>query len=604
MFTKKLLPLFILSSSIFAGCTTSPPQFAAGEPQAAFLERYLDWRLNQEMSNWNVRGLSIAVVSDKELLLQKGYGWQDEGKTKHAAADTIYRVGSLTKLLTATAVMKKAEQGRLDLEAPVSNALAGFKIYYPEPNARPVTIKALLSHHSGLPPNLLKGMFTRQTQPQGSFEDAFKEELAHQHASLPAETQYRYSNLDYAVLGQLLEQKSGEAFPRLLRREILEPLSMTHSHCDTPSSTAPPLGSGYRDGKAVPPYRLRDAAAGCLVSSAADLGRFLQFVLNDGKSASGAVLQAGSMYKMFKPAYAKLPLNFGQEVGIGWLLSGITIPETSESLAWHAGKYPGYFSAMVVSRTHKLGVVILANDENAQKFALEVAADALKAALRGKDGGVSSPDSTAPTAVTNASTMDTKLDPLGQYVIFGNLTEIRGPVSRPSMHLFGRDMRLESTELNRYRVKASLLGFIDYILPKISLEFVEIEQQRFAVLRGMPSPIPFEGVRPAGIPQKWKMRTGQYVATKTDENMAFSPLNLNEDKGILVIEGKAKSEVWGDELTDFKMVLRPISDDLAIVMGLDGLTGGVVRAESRDGVSGLSYSGYFFARQSPRQAGY
>lgn len=598
MFSKKLTPILILSGAILAGCASSP-QFEKGESQTAYLEKYLNWRLEKEMDDWHVRGLSIAVVSDREVLFQKGYGWQDESKAKPSAPNTAYRAGSLTKLLTATVIMKEVEEGRLELGESVSSALPGFDVRYPSIDSRPITIEALLSHHSGLPPNLLRGMFARQAQSHA----AFKEELNHQYASLPAGQQYRYSNLDYAVLGQLLERTSGATFSQVLQRQVLTPLDMKESYCDAPPATAVAIGQGHRDGGAVPSFYLRDSAAGCLVTTASDMGRFLQFVLKHGDTASDTVLRAATVDKMFKPSYPNRPLDFGQQVGIGWLLNGVTIPHTSEPLAWHTGMYPGYFSAVVVSRQHKLGVVILANDENAKKFALDVASEAIEAALSGSLGRNYQQDAVIQPPAPNQPAPDTEaFNPLGSYAIFGNLTEIHGSANRPSLRIFDRDMQLESTDKNKYKITTSLLGFIDYTLPKISLEFVDVAQQRYAVLRGMPSPLPFENVKSTSIPQKWKDRLGQYVTVESDENMTFTPLELREENGILVAQGKAKSDVWGDELTDYKMVLRPISENLAVVVGLDGLSGGVARAEYRNGVAGLSYSGYFFAFQGAAKA--
>ncbi len=114
--------------------------------------------IRKEMKKNNVIGLSIALVDDQRVAWAQGFGYADENRGIPAAPETIYKIGSITKLFTASAVMRLAEQGKLDIDRPLQTYLPEFSMRSRFPDQKPITLRDLMTHHSGLPANFLKGM--------------------------------------------------------------------------------------------------------------------------------------------------------------------------------------------------------------------------------------------------------------------------------------------------------------------------------------------------------------------------------------------------------------------------------------------------------------
>ena len=112
------------------------------------------------MKDKDIVGLSIAVVDDQEIVWADGFGWADKQNKIRARPETVYRVGSITKLFTATAAMQLAEQGKLDINQPLEKILQQFAIKSHLDNTAPITPRNIMTHHSGLQGNYLHGMWT------------------------------------------------------------------------------------------------------------------------------------------------------------------------------------------------------------------------------------------------------------------------------------------------------------------------------------------------------------------------------------------------------------------------------------------------------------
>lgn len=571
-------------------CATRPvalPQVAKGNWQA--VGQYLDQRVEREMNRWHVQGVSVAVVDDQRVMVAKGYGLAGDEPSSAATSASLYRAGSISKLLTATEVMRRVRAGEIALDAPLQAQLPGFRIQNRFGATHPVTVRALLAHHSGLPSDLLCGMWLDHPASL----KALQASLAQEWLAAPPQTQYRYSNLDYSLLGRLIEVKSGESFSSAMDHGVLHLLGMRHSHFEATAEIAGPHATPHRDGQAVDPAGLRDSPAGGLVTSADDLARFLSALFAGGAPA----LDQHGVNAMLSPQYRGIPLDFGQEVGLGWMLSGVEVPGT-RSVAWHTGEYPGYASAILMSPADKIGVVVLTNDENGKKFALDVAKKALELAIAAKTGVIPSDGAQDAGSKSPVDIGAARLDALaGNYVVMDNLSRFSRQGTQLSAGLFGTTFDLVPVSADRFLVKKSFLGFLTFPLRDLSIEFVEADQRHFAVLRGLPNPLPFERLVPRPIPAAWRKRLGTYVAMNSDNNMSFGKFELAVEDGVLVAKTRISSQVWGTHDAPARIPLIPFSDSGAAVAGTNGLAGSVVHATSCARVEGLRYSGYLFCRE-------
>jgi CubicO group peptidase (beta-lactamase class C family) len=169
----------LLAVAILAGCASRPlpPQSVARgdyEPVKAYLAALIQY----EMKKRDVTGLSIALVDDRTILWAEGFGYADQAAKIPATSDTVYRAGSISKLFTATAAMQLAERGRLDIDAPLSASLPQFGIKSRFAGAGAITPRTIMTHHSGLPRDLLQGMWVEAPEPFTAVAHRIRDEYA------------------------------------------------------------------------------------------------------------------------------------------------------------------------------------------------------------------------------------------------------------------------------------------------------------------------------------------------------------------------------------------------------------------------------------------
>ncbi len=568
---------------------------AAGD--YSYLGEYLDWMIQAEMRRRDVPGLSIAVVDDRRVVFARGYGTADVANNVPATPGTLYRAGSLSKLITATEIMRRIDAGGLGLDDPITKHLTRFSVENRFPGAKPITLRSLLAHHSGLPSDRFQGMWG--PNPTGLAE--LEASLRGESLASPPQTQYRYSNLDYALLGRVIEEEGGAPFAAVVQRDLLRPLGMSSSLFARSADPRVAVAKPYRRGRELAFVGLRDEPAGGLISSVTDMARFVGFVMGDGQADGVQLVRADRFRSMFEPQFAGLPLDFGHRMGLGWMLSGLELPD-AEPLIWHDGGYPGYFGALAIDRMHKVGVILLANSEDARNFAHPVATKALELALEAKRGAPARPPAAHP------SPKEVELPPerlnayVGNYVIFGTMNRISRKGRRLSVEALGTRLDLVPVADNRFVLKKPVLGVFDFSLPRVSVRFDSVDGRRFAVLEGLPAPFPFERVESTPVPRAWRARLGRYRCENSDATFAFHRLDLVVEDGVLVARVDVSSALLGQVGAEGAVALDPFSDDEAAIVGAGGTEGTVVHASRSGGTDVLSYSGYSFTRVSDTQA--
>ena len=193
-----------------------------------------------EVASKDLPAVSIALVDRDLTVWADGFGYQDAAREIPATADTVYRVGSVSKLFTDIAVMQLVESGDLDIDKPVSHYLPNFQPQ--NPYRVPLTLRQLMSHQSGL---------VRES-PVGNYFDPDEPSLEETVASLnqtklvyPPNTRTKYSNAAVAVVGAVLEGQLPVTHPQQVRNTILQPLNMTASDFVVSPDIQPHLATGW-----------------------------------------------------------------------------------------------------------------------------------------------------------------------------------------------------------------------------------------------------------------------------------------------------------------------------------------------------------------------
>ena len=293
-----------------------------------------------------VPGLSYAVVTDGEITSAGARGVAKVGGDTKVTPDMPFSTGSITKSVTALAVMQLVEAGQVDLDAPVSqylDALTG------QP-AGVVTVRQLLSHTSGFSTLQGNASHTDTTGDQDELARLVDSLATLAPAYAPGE-RWEYSNTNYQILGRLIEVVSGQEYQAYVTDTILEPVGMADSFM-ADGEVHDEMATGHRPWfgtkRPVPDTRTDRATAsqGGLIASANDLARYLQMMMN----GQDDVLSAAGKAQMMRPASPASPFY-----GFGWFI------DSSTGTVRHSGSTPGFESLAEMIPAESTGAVVLVN---------------------------------------------------------------------------------------------------------------------------------------------------------------------------------------------------------------------------------------------------
>jgi serine beta-lactamase-like protein LACTB len=357
------------------------PITGRGQPQSDVPPEYaaaieaLDRLISHEVADKRLPALSVALVDDQKLVWARGYGFADADRKKPATADTVYRVGSVSKLFTDIAVMQLVEQGKLDLDAPVRKYLENFK-----PISRfdkPITLRMLMSHRSGL---LREPPAGNYFDPSVIALDRTVQSLNQTDLLYEPGTRTKYSNAGIAVVGRVVEATQGQRFARYLHNHVLDPLGMGRSAFEPTADLTRDLATAVMwtyDGREfpAPTFELGMAPAGSMYSTVNDLSRFLSALFAGGKGAGGQVLKAETLQEMFTPQLGKP----GDKTGFG---IGFNIAELDgHKRIGHGGAIYGFATELSALPEQKLGAVVVTSRDVNNGVTRHIATEALRQLL-------------------------------------------------------------------------------------------------------------------------------------------------------------------------------------------------------------------------------
>jgi CubicO group peptidase (beta-lactamase class C family) len=281
------------------------------------LERFLDETIAAQLADHEVPGATVSVVKDGKVLFAKGYGVGNVEESRPVvASDTMFRIGSVTKLFTWTAVMQLVEEGRLDLNADVNSYLENVEI--PATYPQPITMAALMTHTAGFEDRQL-GLSVLEKERSRPLAAALAADMP-ARIYAPGEVT-AYSNYGAALAGHIVEQISGEPLDNYLQRHVLEPLGMRHSTLrqELGRELTGDLAVSYQEvnGKLEPlPREHFDfvPAAG-MSATATDMAHFMIAHLQEGRFADNRILKRATAQDMHRQHFANDPRLSGMALG-------------------------------------------------------------------------------------------------------------------------------------------------------------------------------------------------------------------------------------------------------------------------------------------------
>ena len=333
----------------------------AGHPDVKARLDVLDRWLASTVADREQPGISVGVVYDQDLIWARGYGFADVASKRPATPSTVYRVASISKLFTATALMQLRDAGKIRLDDPVASYLPWFKVNDAFADSPPITIRHLMTHTSGLPrnssglPDGEVGWPTREQMVQA---------LARQSTVFDRDTEWKYSNLAWALAGEVVAAVSGQAYDAYIAQHILQPLGMTSSTM-RPTPDMPGLATPYSrrvPGKPRRVQRFSDWAgmtpAANLATSVEDLAKFASLQFRSGAAGGAQILRGSTIREMHRIQWLRPDWQSGQ--GLGFAIRRVD----NQVQVGHGGSTPGFRTQIQIVPAEKLAVIVLTNADD------------------------------------------------------------------------------------------------------------------------------------------------------------------------------------------------------------------------------------------------
>ena len=358
LFQKALMVLTFLCA-VFAATTRAQ---STADNSAKLQD--IDAVINKALKDWQVPGISIAVVQDGKVIYAKGFGYRDISKQLPVTTDTLFAIGSVSKSFTSLLFGMLNDEGKVDWDTPVRTYIPEFQLDDPVANDH-ATARDLFSHRTGMAPSDLmwySSDFTRADMVHRMRYIKFDSELRRK---------YEYCNLMIMTMGYLEGRVMNTSWEELAKKRILEPLGMTNTNFSVnDSQRAPDFALPYelkKDTIMKVPFKVIDGIgpAGSINSSINDMAKYTIFQLGDG-TYDGKRLVSEKNLKLVhtgQTAIGALPPSFTQG-GIGPMVYAMGWVDTNyrgHRMVWHNGGIDGFHSLLTMLPDDKIGVVLLSN---------------------------------------------------------------------------------------------------------------------------------------------------------------------------------------------------------------------------------------------------
>ncbi len=313
--------------------------------------------------------IAVAVAKDGQIIWEQGFGTADRERRIPATEHTMYSLASISKPFTATAVMKLAEQGRIQLDRPVNDYLGSVRLTGLAGDGSRVTVRHVMSHTAGLP------LHWQFFYSNADYRRPVMDSTISRYGIIvyPPGTVYQYSNLGYGILDHVITRVSGQSYIDYMRGEIFTPLGLSHTSVDIATGLESHVAQRYDASlRPIPFYTFDHPGGSAVYSSAHDLVRFGMFHLKNRLPGQQRILADSSVDAMQRIHTPDTTNGYA----LGWL---VTRDDNGYRRVSHSGGMPGVNTVLNLYPSENLVVVALANQSGATPFrvAEEIAATLL-----------------------------------------------------------------------------------------------------------------------------------------------------------------------------------------------------------------------------------
>jgi CubicO group peptidase (beta-lactamase class C family) len=507
-------------------------------------------------------GMNLALLDGEEVVWAESMGIADDEPRRQVDLDTLFKAGSVTKVVTALAVLRCVERGLLQLDQPVHDLLPEFKPQYFTSPGRGITLRDLMTHHAGLPCDYRKDFYAESFEQDPAPLHSVLPFLNGHHLPYPPGHILSYSNLGMDLVGLILEGVTGKTYASVIQDEVLDPLGMNLSSIQMPANAAERLSKGFTGVNSAWEPQLRDLPAGGLYTSILDLLKVGGVIMNEGRVNDETYLKPETVAEMIRPQNAGNPLDFGLDIGLNWFVSYPKLNYAGK-VCWHDGGTIHFSSILICLPEHKLTAAILMNSFSS--LAVHTVGPQILQAVLSKHG-------IEPEPVRKKAVFQSQA---GALMPFDGLypTISLGPVRLASTpqksELTYRDTKFQLVPTSLpgwYGMQLRLFGLVPVPIKeirKLRVNFSRIDGEDVLALEndGMRQAIATRW-SPEPVPESWQARCGLYRNTnEKDEDLAEIRLMVI-DGNQLVLETSMR------KMGSLKVILIPRGDRQAISGGL------------------------------------
>lgn len=331
--------------AVFSCSTPSAEKRATND-----LTRSLDSLVQLDVKNKFIPSVAVGIVKDGEVVLAKAYGYADVEEKIAANAETIYQVGSVTKLFTGHVLARLIEQGDMALTDRLATFFPELDSFPIAPDGTPITVRDVATHSAEFP-RYPENLERQDSNPiKGYTEAAMMTGINQVEIDTTVGYRYNYSNFGYGVLGLAMEFRTDTTYEALVQRHVLEPYSMSATFVTQNDAVDEHLAVPYLEvnpEQRTEPWDMGTLlAAGNIFSNVNDLNQFMLHLLDDN------AVNRTQQQRLLR-------INETWSYGLGCFV--IDSEEYNTSVIYHGGDIDGYASSLTLYPEHQLGIVLLTN---------------------------------------------------------------------------------------------------------------------------------------------------------------------------------------------------------------------------------------------------
>jgi CubicO group peptidase (beta-lactamase class C family) len=348
--------LFFLSLLVVCGCSRSPEKTS---DSLTTFTKHLDEELPRLMKQYNVPGVSMALIRNGDVVWTGAYGYADVERHQEMTVDSVCRVESISKSVTAWGVMRLVEQGLIDLDAPVQQYLSDWELPESKYPITDITVRGLLSGSAGFS----LGHFGDEYPPGGQMPSLRETLSAEVEIIREPGSAFIYSNSSFHLLELVIEEVTGRDYAEYMAEEVLIPLGMDKATFSWHESLRPVVPTGYDlRSNPVPVYVYPAKSSGGLFAGVADIARFVSAGMTGSYYRDTGVLSEEGIRQIHSPeveisgVYAAVSDSYG----LGHFIE--ELPEGSRAV-WHGGQGHGWMTHFHAVPESGDGIVILSNSQ-------------------------------------------------------------------------------------------------------------------------------------------------------------------------------------------------------------------------------------------------